>query len=93
MGEIMSSIRVIKESVERVKGTPGLAARLSDGADLLGEVGLDSLQMLRFMLELEEQLSIQIDFDALEYSYLNSIQRLAEFLETMPQQLPRTSLP
>jgi hypothetical protein len=30
--------------------------------------------MLRFMLELEERLSIQIDFDALEYSYLNSIQ-------------------
>jgi hypothetical protein len=42
---------------------------------------------------LEERLSIQIDFDALEYSYLNSIQRLAEFLNTMPQQRPRTSLP
>ena len=81
----MFAIRVIKESVEQVKGTPGLAATLSDGADIIGEVGLDSLQMLRFMLELEERLSIQIDFDALEYSYLNSIQRLAEFLETMPQ--------
>lgn len=89
----MFAIRVIKESVEQVKGTPGLAATLSDRADIIGEVGLDSLQMLRFMLELEERLSIQIDFDALEYSYLNSIQSLAEFLETMPQQRPRTSLP
>jgi acyl carrier protein len=89
----MVAIRVIKESVEQVKGTPGLAATLSDEADILGEVGLDSLEMLRFMLELEERLSIQIDFDALEYSYLNSIQKLAEFLETMPQQRPRASLP
>ncbi len=72
----MFAIRVIKESVEQVKGTPGLAATLSDGADIIGEVGVaDSLQMLRFMLELEERLSIQIDFDALEYSYLNSIQK------------------
>jgi len=88
----MFAIRVIKESLEHVKRTAGLAATLSDGADIIGEVRLDSLQMLQFMLELEERLSIQIDFDALEYSYLNSIQRLAEFLEMMPQQRPRSSL-
>ena len=89
----MFAIRVIKESLEHVKRTPDLAVTLSDRADIIEEVGLDSLQMLQFMLELEERLSIQIDFDALEYSYLNSIQRLAEFLERMPQQRPRSSLP
>ena len=89
----MIAIRVIKESLEKVKGVHALAAGLSDAADIVGEVGLDSLQMLRFMLELEERLSIQIDFDALEYSHLNSIRRLAEFLETMPPQNPRTRLP
>ncbi len=50
----------------------------------LDGVGMDSLELLQFMLELEERLAIQIDFDRLEYSYLHSIQMLAEFLATMP---------
>ncbi len=34
--------------------------------------------------DLEERLSIRIDFDRLEYSSFNSIRTLAEFMETMP---------
>ncbi|HTG72258.1 MAG TPA: hypothetical protein VMB70_00725, partial [Terriglobia bacterium] len=52
--------------------------------DIVNDVRLDSLEMLRFMLELEASLSIQIDFDRLEYSYFNSIETLAEFISAMP---------
>jgi hypothetical protein len=46
--------------------------------------------MLQFMLELEDRLAIRIDFDRLEFSYLHSIHRLADFLDTMP---PRQASP
>jgi acyl carrier protein len=80
------ALEAIKQSLEKVKRAPGLAARLADDADIIQGVQLDSLEMLRFMLELEERLSIRIDFDLLEYSYLRSIGKLAEFMEKMPSQ-------
>ena len=76
----------IKEIVARIKGVPGMAAELSDTADLIEDVRLDSLEMLRFMLQLEETLFLQIDFDSLEYSSFHSIASLSEFLELMPMQ-------
>jgi acyl carrier protein len=80
------AIEAIKQSLEKVKGVPGLAAGLADDADIIRVVQLDSLEMLRFMLELEERMSIRINFDLLEYSYLRSIGTLAEFMERMPSQ-------
>lgn len=79
-----AALDAIKQTLEQVKGVRGLAGELADDADIIKTVGLDSLEMLRFMLAIEERLSIQIDFDRLEYSAFNSIRRLAEFMETMP---------
>ena len=79
-----AEIVAIKQIIAKLKGTPALAGELSDTADILDGVGLDSLELLQFMLELEEQLAIRIDFDLLEYSYLRSIRTLADFLATMP---------
>lgn len=79
-----AAIKAIKEIIAKLKRDPELAVELPDTADILDGVGLDSLEMLQFMLELEERLAIRIDFDKLEFSYLHSIRTLAEFLETMP---------
>jgi acyl carrier protein len=85
MTEATPTIAAIKDIVARLKRDPALATRLDDTADLVEGVGLDSLEMLQFMLELEEKLAIQIDFDQLEFAYLRSIARLAAFLDTMPR--------
>jgi len=85
------TIEAIKMTIEKVKGISGVSAGLSDDADIIDSVGMDSLQMLRFMLELEERLAVMIDFDRLEYSYFKSIRTLAEFMDGMPPRLPRTS--
>jgi len=78
------TIDAIKRIVARVKSDPDLHARLADTADLVDEVGLDSLEMLQLMLEIEATLDVRIDFDRLDYSYLRSIGSLAAFLDTMP---------
>jgi len=80
----MTTSGTIKKLVAKVKGDPSLEARLGDRSDLVEEVGLDSLEMLRFMLEIEATLAVQIDFDRLEFSTLRSIDSLAAFLDAMP---------
>jgi len=83
-----TTVREIKNIVAKIKADPGLSARLPDSADLIDEVGLDSLEMLQFMLEIEASLAVQIDFDRLEFSTLRSIRTLADFLDRMPPWRP-----
>jgi acyl carrier protein len=85
---MMTTVTAIKEILGKLRGTPQLAAELSDTADLVDGLALDSLEMLQFMLELEERLAIRIDFERLEFSYLRSIRTLAEFLDTMRARQP-----
>ena len=79
------TIVIIKSIIGKLKRNESMATQLSDEADLIDEVGLDSLEMLQFMLEVEERLGLQIDFEALAFDYLRSIRLLAEFLNTMPR--------
>lgn len=83
-----ATIGVVKAIVARVKRDESLAARLADDADLVDGARLDSLELLQFMLEVEEELGIAIDFDRLEFADLHSIRRLAELLDAMPARLP-----
>jgi acyl carrier protein len=88
-----STVITIKEIVAKLRNAPQLVNELPDTADLADGLALDSLEMLQFMLELEERLSIRIDFDRLEFSYLRSIRRLADFLDTMPARQSERRMP
>jgi acyl carrier protein len=81
---VSATAAVIKQIVAKLRGEPALADELADTADLVGEIALDSLEMLQFMLEVEERLAIRIDFERLEFAHLRSIRTLAEFLDAMP---------
>lgn len=76
-------IQEIKLILEKIKGVPGLAAQLDDSADIIEDIGLDSLQMMEFMLEVESQLNLEIDFEKLDFSYLKSIEKFSEILQQM----------
>ncbi len=76
-------IQEIKQILEKVKGVPGLSQQLSDTANIIDDVGLDSLEMMEFMLEVESRLSLEIDFEKLDFSYLSSIKKFSEILKQM----------
>lgn len=80
--ETIKITETIKNILEHVKQRPGLAKKLTSESDIINEVGLDSLEMVEFMLKLEEGLDIALDFDKLEFSYLSSIGALSDFLAT-----------
>ena len=76
-------ISEIKLILEKIKGVPGLASQLADSADIIEDIGLDLLQMMEFMLEVESQLNLEIDFEKLDFSYLKSIEKFSEVLQKM----------
>ena len=53
---------------------------------MISDVGLDSLELLQFMLEIEANLAIEVDFERLSYDHLESLTDLASFLDSMPRQ-------
>ena len=89
--EIETMIESVKQILERVKDRPGLAKGLSAQSDIIDEVGLDSLEMVDFMLRLEEELGIVIDFERLEFACLRSIRTLCEFFLNDPPALAAES--
>lgn len=55
-------------------------ASLHDNTDLINEVGLNSLDLLEFIVKLEEALSIEIDIESLDLTYFNRFGALIDFL-------------
>lgn len=82
------TIHTIKQILATLKALPGVPSDIPDTADIVNDLGLDSIEMLQFMLEVEAKLAIRIDFEKLEFSTLSSLRTLAEFLSTMPSTRP-----
>jgi len=73
----------LKLLLEEVKGIPDLSKSLSDSTNIIDEIKLDSLEMINFMLKIEEKLKVEIDFEELDFSYLQSLSEFAGFLVRM----------
>ncbi|MBP1999945.1 acyl carrier protein [Paenibacillus shirakamiensis] len=61
---------------------PELRQSLSPHTDLNNDIGLDSLQMIQFMLKVEDQLQVDIDYDLFDYEHLHSIDAFITFLKS-----------
>ena len=72
----------IKYLLGIVKENPELPNLIPDGANIINDVGLDSLQLLNFLLLVEEKLQIEINFENLDARYLSSISNFCEFILT-----------
>ena len=48
--------------------------------DIINDIGIDSIQLVRFMLSIEDELGISLDFDDLDFDDFSSIGALADYL-------------
>jgi acyl carrier protein len=81
----MATVIALKDVLADLRGDPELK-NLPDDASVLTDVGLDSLELLQFMLEVEARLAVEVDFERLSYEQLESLTDLASFLDSMPRQ-------
>ena len=81
----MPTVIALKDVLADLRDDPDLK-HLPDDASVISDVGLDSLELLQFMLEVEASLAIEVDFERLSYDHLESLTDLASFLDSMPRQ-------
>ena len=54
--------------------------------DIINEIGIDSLQLVRFLLAVENRLGISLNYEEMSFDIFSSIGSLAKFLEEQTNQ-------
>ncbi|MEK3789399.1 MULTISPECIES: phosphopantetheine-binding protein [Paenibacillus] len=74
-------IRMISE----VKEDHELPGKLDGTSDIIHDAGLDSLQLVHFMLKIEDEFDVEVDFDNFELEYLSSIDAFCDYIRQMKE--------
>ncbi|MFJ5304231.1 acyl carrier protein [Streptomyces sp. NPDC088350] len=80
---------------ERVKAVLGgilgqdLVADITDDTGIVNELGLDSIQMITFLLRIEDEFDLELDFESLELVQLDSVRQFCAFVTADAQQHQR----
>ena len=59
------------------------AAEVGADADLVDEYGLDSLQMISFLLGIEDSFDLELDYENLELDHLRSVAQFAAYVRAL----------
>jgi acyl carrier protein len=70
----------IKTVLARVLANGTAADDIGTAADLVEEYGLDSLQMISFLLAIEDALNVEVDYENLELEHLRSVSQFAAYV-------------
>jgi acyl carrier protein len=73
MDEVPAAMTQLKELLAEVLGDPDRAGTIPDDADLVDGLRLDSLQMITFLLAVEDRFDVELDFTTLELDDLRSL--------------------
>lgn len=68
--ELLSDISVKSIPADKIKGS----------SDIMNEVGLDSIQMIAFILTLEDVFEVEIDFETLDAETLSTVDNLCGYI-------------
>lgn len=74
-------IELIKKILIEVIGNDAEAGSWNENTDILKDIGIDSVQLIEFLLKIEENIEVEFDYENLEYDMLSSIGLLAKKLE------------
>lgn len=70
----------IREVLAGVLANGTTAEEISSDADLVDEYGLDSLQMISFLLGIEDRFDLELDYEGLELDDLRSVRQFTAYV-------------
>lgn len=70
----------IAEIIAELKEEPSLAEELSASSSITEDAGLDSLQLVNFILRIEDEFGVEFDFDEFDLEHLSSIEAFCAFI-------------
>lgn len=79
----MNKNEVIKglcQILSEIKEDDCLANQLNEASHLIDDIGIDSLQMISLMINIEEKFDVELNFSQINISHMQSIGSLAEFI-------------
>jgi acyl carrier protein len=71
---------VIKELLAKAIEDESAKDGWTTDTDIINDIGIDSIQIVRFMLSLEDRLGISLDFEDISFDDFSSIGSLVEFV-------------
>ncbi|WP_168122425.1 acyl carrier protein [Paenibacillus sp. HB172176] len=72
--------RKITEIIAELKEDPSLANELTAASSITEDAGLDSLQLVNFILRIEDEFGVEFDFDEFDLEHLRSIEAFCAFV-------------
>lgn len=70
----------IIEMISEIKNDISLLETLNGQSDIIEETGMDSLQLINFILKVEDEFDVEIDFDEFDMSHLGTIDKFLDFI-------------
>ncbi|MFC6080081.1 acyl carrier protein [Sphaerisporangium aureirubrum] len=70
----------VKQLLARALGDETMAEHIGDDDDIIQGLGLDSVQLIGFLLTVEDEYDLELDFDRLEIDGLYSVRAFCEFV-------------
>lgn len=67
------------------------APQVGDDDDIVNGLGLDSLQMIRFLLDVEAHFGVELDFEQIDLATLGSVRRFAGLVGGLREKRDETS--
>ncbi len=78
--KVVAVKRILQSIVVDISGDQTLIEWLTESTNLVTQVGLDSLQLVTFMMRAEQQLGIEIEYQDVNLDDVSSIDRFCAFL-------------
>jgi acyl carrier protein len=74
------SVKKISSIVAKIKNDPSLVGLITPETNLIDDIGIDSLDMIDFLLSLEADFDIQVDFDKFDFDVMESVSKLETYI-------------
>lgn len=76
----------LKQVLADVKEEPSLAASLTDKSRILDDIGLNSLQLVIFLMKIEDEFNLEFDYESFNLHHLADLSTLADYLNNIKSQ-------
>jgi acyl carrier protein len=71
--------------ISEIKDDAQLAGSLNEHSNIMEDGGLDSLQLINFILKVEEQFGIEIDFEQFDFTLMGSVADFCRYISELQQ--------
>jgi acyl carrier protein len=72
--------------LNNIQGKHTAPETVPDNCNLVTDFGLNSLDMMNFILQIEEQFTVTIDLENFDLSFFNNLSLLVEYIQQLQNQ-------